>query len=307
MYYFIINPQSRSRKGMAIWGQVQRELRTRKVSYRFYFTKYRGHARKLASQVSALLSQEDILAVIGGDGTVNEVINGLSYPVRFSIGYIPTGSGNDFARSMGIPTETIHALELILDPIQHNKIDLGCICCGRRKRLFCVSTGIGYDAAICNEALGSPLKRLLNKIHLGKLTYAALAIKQLLFFKPCDMELLLDDCRTVTLKNVYFAAAMNQQYEGGGFQFCPDADATDGCLDVIAAADLQKWKVLSIFPIAYAGKHTGIKGIHILRCKKIHIKSKQKRHIHADGESMGIHAKAYASVFDHQLSVITRS
>lgn len=306
MYYFIINPRSRSRKGMAIWGQVQRELQSRKIPYRFYFTKYRRHACKLAAQLSPSLTQEDILAVIGGDGTVNEVINGLSYPADFSFGYIPTGSGNDFARSMDIPAETIPALELILAPVQRKNIDLGSVISNGRKHLFGVSTGIGFDAVICHEALASPLKRVLNKIHLGKLTYAALAIKQLLFFKPCKMELLLDNGRQLNLRNVYFTAVMNQPYEGGGFRFCPEADPADGYLDVMAVAGLPKWKVLLLFPTAYVGKHTEIKGIHILRCREIHIKSKHRHHIHADGETVGIHTDIQASVFEHQLRVITR-
>lgn len=306
MYYFIINPRSRSRKGLEIWGQVQRELQRSKVVYRYFFTKYRGHAGKLAAQVSTLLNADDTLAVIGGDGTMNEVINGLPHPVRFALGYIPTGSGNDFARGMDIPTETIPALNTILHPKRYKKMDLGCVTCGKRKRLFGVSTGLGFDAAICYEALGSPIKRVMNKIHLGKLTYALLAVKQLFFFRPCDMELILDENRTLSLKKVYFAAVMNQQYEGGGFKFCPAADSADGYLDIITVTGLPKWKVLMMFPTAFFGRHTKIKGIHILRCRQIHIESKHRHHIHVDGESMGTHAKAGVSVFTHQLKVITR-
>lgn len=306
MYHFIINPKSRSGKGLAIWGQVHKELRKRNIDFRFYYTRYRGHARKLASWISNDLSEEDILAIIGGDGTVNEIINGLEEPSRITIGYIPTGSGNDFARGMNIPTDTAAAIELLLNPIRTQQTDIGCIQSKNYRRLFAVSAGIGFDAAICHEALSSSLKKILNKLHLGKLTYAIIAVKQLFAFQTATMELVLDNHRKQTLEHVYFTAVMNQQYEGGGFKFCPGACNNDGCLDVITIAGIPKWKTLLLFPIAFLGKHTGIKGVHIYRCRHINIKSRRNYHAHVDGEFAGINRQLCVSVQPQKLRVITR-
>ena len=304
MYYFIVNPKSRTGKGLEIWGQTHRCLRQEKIAFQCAFTKYRGHAKKLACQLSDILTTEDILAVIGGDGTINEVINGLKNPSNITLGYVPTGSGNDFARGVGIPTGTSAAIQLLLHPPRRQRIDLGCIQIDQKKRLFAVSCGLGFDAGICYEALTSPMKKVLNTLRLGKLTYAFIAIKQLFSFQSADMELKLDDSRQIALKNVYFTAVMNQPYEGGGFCFCPDARNGDRIFDVIAVANLPKWKVLLLFPTAYFGKHTHIRGIHIFRCRQIYIKSQRKYPVHTDGEFSGVHHKLAVSFIDAQLNII---
>jgi len=306
MYYFIVNPKSRSGKGMNIWGRVHQSLLRENIAFQCAFTKYRGHAKKLAYQLSDILTPEDILAVIGVDGTINEVVNGIKIPDNVTLGYVPTGSGNDFSRGVGIPADTAAAIQLLLHPPQTKKIDLGLLQINHQKRLFTISCGLGFDACICCEALTSPFKKVFNALHLGKLTYAVIAIKQLFSFRTADMELELDDSRHVSLKNVYFAAVMNLPYEGGGFRFCPAARNADRVLDVIAVANMPKWKVLLLFPTAYFGKHTRIRGIHIFRCRQIYIKSHRKYPAHTDGEFSGVQHKLFVSLSDTQLNVITQ-
>ena len=98
MYYFIINSHSKSGYGMSIWKRAEAILKEREVSYEARFTEYTGHAKKLAEQI-ANLSRPCTLGVLGGDGTLNEVINGLAETdfSHITLGYLPTGSGNDFA------------------------------------------------------------------------------------------------------------------------------------------------------------------------------------------------------------------
>ena len=107
MFYFIVNPHARSGQGMDIWKKAEEILAAQNTEYEVFFTKYTGHARELARQI-AILSLPCILTVLGGDGTLNEVIDGLASQGDFShitLGYIPTGSGNDFARGLGIPSD----------------------------------------------------------------------------------------------------------------------------------------------------------------------------------------------------------
>ena len=103
MYYFIINPHSKSGYGMSIWKRAEAILKEREVSYEARFTEYTGHAKKLAEQI-ANLSRPCTLGVLGGDGTLNEVINGLAETdfSHITLGYLPTGSGNDFARALNL-------------------------------------------------------------------------------------------------------------------------------------------------------------------------------------------------------------
>ena len=210
MYYFIINPRSRSGKGQEIWDRVKKRLDEENLEYEAYFTQKQGHAAELAHQIAAL-SIPCTLVVVGGDGTVNEVVNGLVKTVytHITLGYIPTGSGNDFARGLGLTKDTEKAVEQILAPADIEKMDIGIAQSNGEKRYFLISAGIGFDASICHEALNSGLKDFLNKYHLGKLTYAAIALKQLFLYRPCRVDIRLDRQRICRFPRCFFVAGMN--------------------------------------------------------------------------------------------------
>lgn len=180
------------------------------------------------------------------------------------------------------------ALELILSDKRPHLMDVPHISCGSNSSRFAISCGIGFDAAVCHEVGVTPMKKVLNKIGLGKLVYLFVALKQLLFLKPSSMTLLMDDNKKEEFSKVYFTAIMNQKYEGGGFKFCPDASPSDGYLDVIVVDSLSKPKVICCLPTAFFGKHTHFNGIHIFRCKKIDIHSEARLAVHKDGESAGL-------------------
>ena len=290
MYYFIINPNSRSGKAALIWKDLEKILQERNVEYKTFFTKYKGHAALLSASITADLPEGTSLNLIsvGGDGTIQEVLSGVRDLSRITFGYIPTGSGNDFCRSMKLPQDPMEALELVLSDKRPHPMDVPHISCGSSSSRFAISCGIGFDAAVCHEVSVTPMKKILNKIGLGKLVYLFVALKQLLFLKPSPMTLVMDDDQTEEFSKVYFTAVMNQKYEGGGFKFCPDASPSDGYLDVIVVDSLSKPKVLCCLPTAFFGKHTHFKGIHIFRCKKIDIHSEARLAVHKDGESAGL-------------------
>lgn len=306
LYYFIINPKSRSDLGAKIWSQVEQELQKRRVVYQAFLTKYRGHAKKLARMLSDTLTQEDILAAIGGDGTLNEIVSGLTHPEQITLGYIPTGSGNDFARGVGLAKDVPTALQAILKPQVIRKIDIGVCHASGRERRFVISSGIGFDAGICHEALASPIKDFLNRFGLGKLTYASIALRHLLFFKRFDLRLSMDGGRSASFCNVWFAAAMNLKYEGGGFKFCPSANSAGGFLDLMVVSGISRLKVLLMLPAAFFGKHTHLRGVRFLRCRSVHISTSIKRPVHLDGESGGSLDNLTISCLRKQLSVIIK-
>ncbi len=143
---------------------------------------------------------------MGGDGTVNEVVNGLVKTVytHITLGYIPTGSGNDFARGLGLTKDTEKAVEQILAPADIEKMDIGMAQSNGEAVYSFISAGIGFDASICHEALNSGLKDFLNKYHLGKLTYAAIALKQLFLYRPCRVDIRLDRRRILPFSPLLF-------------------------------------------------------------------------------------------------------
>ncbi|MGI6011406.1 MAG: diacylglycerol/lipid kinase family protein [Ruminococcus sp.] len=304
MYYFIVNPKSRSGAGYSMWQKVQQILSAANVRYRAFFTKCPGHAISLTARISDHLKEGDIVAVLGGDGTLNEAINGLKYPDKTIFAYIPTGSGNDFARGMGLHTDLERAVRSILNPSKIQKLDIGQCLTDQENKRFAISSGIGFDAGICHEALTSSLKNFLNKIKLGKLTYTIIALRQLIFFRPFRLELTTDTGQKINYKDVYFVTAMNLQYEGGGFRFCPHADSADGYLDIFLIHGLSKLKILLFLPTAYFGRHTRFNGVELLRCRSVQFFTDRKMPIHIDGESAGFSRRILMSMEDKQLNVI---
>lgn len=306
MYYFIVNPNARSGKGKNIWKELRSELALHHVPYKAYITEYVGHAVKLSSKLSLLGTEEEPvnLIAVGGDGTLQEVLSGIQNLQNVYFGYIPIGSGNDFCRSMELPQDPIKALQVILKKERILCMDIPRATSGNSDCRFGISAGIGFDAAVCQEVAVSPIKKALNKLGLGKLAYVAIALKQILFMTPSHMAIEMDGNRKYAFNRVYFAAVMNQKYEGGGFKFCPDASPSDGILDVIVAEGLPKAMVLMVLPTAFWGKHIYFKGIHTFRCKSIKIHSAVPLAVHHDGESGGLQRELSVCFERNTLKVI---
>ncbi len=294
MYYIIINPASRSGKGARLWADIEPMLKEKNIPYQSHFSKETGHVselvRKLSSSVLKEGSAETLkLIVLGGDGTINEALQGVTDFDRTQIGYIPTGSSNDLARDLKLGKEPAAVLERILSCKQPFLMDVGCLTYkdsdGQlQNRYYAGSCGIGYDAAVCEETLTSNIKVFFNKIGLGKLTYLAIALKQLLATKKVSCTFTLDGQETITLPKFFFVAFMQHRYEGGGFMFCPDADYQDGILDICAVGNVPKWKVLIALPTAFKGKHYMFKGVNSHRASNIHLKASAPLWVHTDGE-----------------------
>jgi diacylglycerol kinase family enzyme len=156
------------------------------------------------------------------------------------------------------------------------------------QRRFIVSSGIGFDAAICEQALDSTLKNILNMFHLGKLTYAAIALKNLFHIKPVSCDIYLDDSDTpIHLDRMLFCATMNHKYEGGGFMFAPNADVTDGYLDICLVGNINLWRIPYLLPLAKKGRHIGHKGIYTYRARELRIETSSPLPVHTDGEICG--------------------
>ncbi len=311
MYYIIVNPASKSGRGAKIWSELEPVLEHKEIPYKVFFSKGVEHITKLVRDLSTSLLKADSdsvlrFIILGGDGTLNEALQGISDFSRVQIGYIPTGSSNDMARDLGLSKEPHKTLERILSCHEPIFMDLGCLTyhtCERSSgstadtgkqvpaqgepalnRYFSVSSGIGFDAAVCEEALASKFKNILNKIGLGKLTYLSIALKQLLLARKISCTITLDDDRQIYLPKFLFVASMIHQYEGGGFKFCPGADSGDGILDICAVGNIPKWLILIALPTAFSGDHYRFKGIERYAASKIHLETSAPLWVHTDGE-----------------------
>lgn len=304
MYYFIVNPGSRSGNGKLVWQAVEQLLEQEQIEYHVYFTAYRYHAIHLVQEILAEHTGRITLVAVGGDGTVNEVLNGITDFSRVTFGYIPTGSSNDFARSLGLPGTPEAALSNILHPKYLMKMDLGQVTCGEEAHYFAVGCGCGFDAAVCHEALRSKFKDTLNHLKLGKLTYVGIALKQLIMMRMMPITVILDGRKKLSFPRTFFATAMNCCYEGGGLKFCPKAKPTDGLFDFVAVNGLQKWQVLFLLPLAYKGWHTPFKCVHIYRAKEIEVQLTGRQAAHTDGEPYYFQGSVKISCIPQLLTMI---
>lgn len=300
---FIVNPASKTGRGIEIWREVEKVLKSSEIEYEVHYTKRIGHATELAGKLTEG-EGEHVLVALGGDGTVNEVVNGI---VRISdtvLGYIPTGSGNDLAGGLDLPTDPVESIEHILENQSHLQMNVGVVETEGERRRFAVSCGMGWDAAITHEVAVSKLKILLNKMKLGKLSYVFIALKQIFAFRTQPMEIRIDGKEPMRFEKNFFSAVMNGPYEGGRVMMCPAASWSDDLLDICIVDSVPKLKLLMVIPLAYRGWHRFIKGVHIKRGERITLKADKPLPVHVDGENFGYRREAVVYLEKEKLRVI---
>lgn len=304
MYNFIVNPNARSGLGKYVWDELEAILKKKKIEYQVFFTKYQKHATAITREITSD-GEEHTIVALGGDGTVNEVVNGITHFDKVILGYIPIGSSNDFARGLELPTNPIDALNAILTCPHLHPMNVGEMRYKNKLRRFAVSAGVGFDADICHEVVVSHVKRFLNKLKLGKLTYVCVALHRLIVTSPCKYEITMDGDKKVSYEKAYFAAIMNNRFEGGGAKFAPDAKNDDDKLDVCVVANISKLKALLLFPAAFIGIHTKFKGVYMHSATDFHIQTSHALPLHTDGEPIFLQNDISFRCAPKKLRVIT--
>ena len=332
MIHFIVNPMGASGNTYAVWQKTEAYLQKKGTEYKVHFstpeTGTEDICRQLTSGIPA--DGEDVtLVVVGGDGSLNEAVNGIADFEHTRVGLIPAGSGNDLVRDMYLP-EGDELVERLVENTVRRTYDVGEIIihhvcgiddrvgsdpAGRKdtgsreadgpvRRLFNVSAGMGFDAAICVGVEHSGGKKLLNRIGLGKLIYLLVAIRMIFSMKPAAIRIegalkkakdngagafgeteVFTAEKPLVFDRAMFAAAMNHQFEGGGFRFAPVSSACDGLLDIVVPDGLSTLDFFRLFPKASGGRHVGSRGINILRSDRIRIHSQSPLWVHTDGEA----------------------
>ena len=307
MYHVIVNPSSKSGLAKKQWKELQKILDSKKVTYIVHFTKSEKELQKYTHSVTDKMlyqhnERPNRLIILGGDGTLNCVLNSIDDLDHTIVSYMPTGTSNDFARATKITVDPVGAVSALKKGGVTRQTDIGLVKYGRKQRRFAVSCGFGFDAATCDAVMRSPLKNLFNKLGLGRLIYCAIALKQLITLETVSCDLYLDDRKPIHFKRLIFASFMQLPYEGGGFMLCPDADATDGYLDICVAHDLTALQALPIFPKALFGKHTDCRGISMYRAKTVRIVASKPLCTHTDGEICGNFTELCVSTLDSKLN-----
>lgn len=230
----------------------------------------------------------DIVIAAGGDGTINEVINGLD--AKTKLGIIPIGSGNVFAKELKIPLQTRKACEVILKE-KTKKVDLGTI----NNKKFIFVAGIGFDAhAITN--MKPKLKGLI-----GKHSYTVAGLKTLFQHKPEELDIKINGKKQ---EKGYFAIISNVKRYGGNIKITPEAELDDGYLDLCIFKNKDVWSIMKYVVGAASGTISKIKEIKQYKIKKAEIKSKNRVLFHTDAEIGGT-TPVKISVLPKKLEIIT--
>ena len=306
MYYFIVNTQARNGNAAQIWNAVKVVLKRENIQYKAFETSFEGHATELAQKLCQMNEEKVHIIILGGDGTINEVVNGITDFDKVCLGVIPTGTGNDFARNLGIkgtPEELIHD---ILRAEKGTKLDLGVVRWGEKKksRLFNISSGIGFDALVCKYAMTSRVKKVLNSVKLGKLAYLMLTVKSLFTIKTYKAEASFANNPDHTFDRVIFSAGMNLRAEGGGVPMAPSSDPCDGMLPFCIASDIPGIVLPFCLILLVLGKHERLKYFHIINDNSCHIRTDAPVVLHADGEYLGDVTEVWYECLPRRLEIL---
>lgn len=284
-FSFIINPAAGQGSAARMQGFLERILRRRGINHDMHLTQGPGEATVVARSVSAR-----VVVAVGGDGTINEVANGLIGTEK-QLGVIPAGSGNDFIKSVGIPKNPSGALESLLAGTPH-RIDVATISCAGgegndtpRERYFVNGVGIGFDAAV---AVRTKQIRFLTGVPL----YLAAVFQVLGRFRSPDFSITTDQGQIAGRR--LLIAIGNGSCAGGGFYLTPDAVVDDGLLDVCLIEDIPVRTILKLLPTVLWGGHKKAKEANFMRSKRIEVRSPDKFYVHADGEIVGNQVRTVA-------------
>ena len=275
MYHFIVNKVSGNGKGLTIWRNVEKILAVKQLNYRVYFTSYPSHATEISKEI-----KNGVTIVIGGDGTIHEVINGL---IRSNIpmGIIPAGSGNDFARALNIPTNAEEAFEWILTGNERT-VDIGRI----GDKSCATVIGIGFDGKVAQTVNTSKSKMWTKFLRLGRVSYILSVFKVLFGYKPADITIKIDD-KTEEMTDVWLVAVANFPYYAGGMAICPNAKGNNGYFELCVVHGMSKFQFVRAFPGVFKGKHVSHPSIKMLTGKQIEISSSKAMIVQGDGEIIG--------------------
>lgn len=279
----IVNPAAGAGKTARKWPHIMARLRSIGLRFDYDITEAPGHARELAKD--AVAKGYELVVSVGGDGTINEVVNGLYDTGNIAyvmLGIIGTGTGGDYIRTIGIPRAPLEACQRLKEP-RKVTVDVGVIEYlnggETMRRLFVNFAGMGFDAEIVRT---TTLKyKALN----ATVAYLAGLLSSLLFYKNKTVTINIDG--EAIQEKVCTVLVNNGKYGGGGMFAAPEADLSDGLLDVLIIGDLSKPDLLWSLPRVYRGTHLTHPKITLKKARDIEIRSDDSVFLQADGELLG--------------------
>ena len=283
---FIINPKSGAMGKRNIQRTVEKNIDCARYDCSIEYTSYAGHATELAAK--AVKDGFDIVVAVGGDGTINEVARSLVH-TGTSLGVIPRGSGNGFARHLGIPVDIKKSIEFI------NKAEPVTIDYGRLNGVpFFCACGVGFDALVSVD--------FANSARRGMASYIQNTLVDWLKYKPEVYEVVTDSRKKIY--KAFVIACGNASQYGNNAYITPNASMRDGLLSV---SILEPFLAIEVpFVVAQLFTNTLDRNIHMttVTTKELTIKRKTKGPVHYDGEPAMMDAELKIEVVPDGLKVL---
>jgi len=296
----IVNPAAGAGRTAKLWPQIRDWLQGCGYKFEYALTEAPGHAIELAK--SAVDHSYPLVVSVGGDGTINEIVNGLYETGNMAdvmLGIISTGTGADYIRTMGLPRDYQEACRRLLAP-RRQLVDLG-IAHYRdngqaAQRIFVNFAGLGFDAEVVKtttqrfKALGRTASYLMG------------LLSTLLFYANREVTISLDgQTETMTACTIVVG---NGRYGGGRMLIAPEASLDDGLLDVIIIGNISKPDLLWSLPRIYKGTHLSHPKVTMKRVAEVKIETALPASLQADGELLG-ETPARFQVLPAALNLIT--
>jgi diacylglycerol kinase (ATP) len=273
---FVVNPTSGAGRGARRWSVLHDRLRASGIEPRIVYTTGIGSGRALAGD--AAKGGAPLVVAVGGDGTVNEVVDGVADIPGAIIGLLLTGRGRDAVRNFDLPSTADRAVAGLLNgTVTH--FDLGVVRPATASpRHFVNAAGVGFDATVAERAAAIPGR--------GAMPYLAGIVLSLARHRPIDAEVTIDG-RQVATGPVTLVAIANGAWYGGGMMIAPGARPDDGALDVVVIGALSRRELLTWLPTIFRGTHLRHPAVSMHRAARVEVRAATPLPAHVDGELIG--------------------
>lgn len=268
--HVIINPVAGGKRGTRAWDRVKPVFVGAGWAITESFSQHRGHAVELAAAADA-----DVVLAVGGDGTAHEVANGLLRGRRnATLAVVPIGTGNDFARAIGLPRDPLAAAAALVRA-RPRPFDAGEV----NGRYFLTIAGAGFDGEVARQVNAWP------KLFGGTVMYVLGILKMLVAYRPVEVEITIDG--VPDRERLFLIAVGNTAWNAGGMRMVPPARPDDGILHVVIAGPLSRLEALVVLPRVFSGGHLAHPKVRQAQGREIRVTSTTPLAIQADGESIG--------------------
>ncbi len=320
----IVNPKSAGGSTESGWAGVASNLRTHFGAFQVAFTKKHGDGLVLAKRGAE--SGRTFIIACGGDGTINEVANGILESEKdVELGVLPSGTGGDFRRTLGMPNDSRDAAQALRDG-STKLIDAGKVTFLNHEnkqvsRYFLNVASFGLSASIIERVkTTTSLNWLPNDLLRGKTSFALSTLQEVLGLNFITVRVKIDGKAEKSLNTINFCVC-NSRFFGGGMKIAPDAQINDGLLDVVNIGDIKTAKIILNAYKLYNGTHIDLAEVKSTKATHVEVSpfdKHQEIHIEIDGELPGrlpatfeivpnaLRVRVPKEIFSHRFTQIKR-